>query len=158
MRARNPRSAAIRPVVLSCVLFISVLARVSADDFDLVRLIGLDMPAAVAALGLPQQMFTWRGAEEREDNVVFYYPDFLYLFWYKDRVWQVRCDRRFASTVFGLTLGASREEVERTSLRTLTQNGDSLYFDLSDERFPLRVRLVFTASVLSDLYVYRSDF
>jgi hypothetical protein len=147
-----------RPAVLSFVLFISVVARASADDFDPTHLIGLDISAAVAALGLPQQMFTWRGAEEREDNVVFYYPDFLYLFWFKDRVWQVRCDRRFASTVFGYTLGASREEVERASLRTLTPNGDSLYFDLSDGSFPLRVRLVFTASVLSDLYVYRSDF
>ena len=147
-----------RTVVVSLLFFISGLARASADDFDPTRLIGLDMPAAVAALGLPQQMFTWRGAEEREDNVVFYYPDFLYLFWFKDRVWQVRCDRRFASTVFGFSLGASREQVERTSLRTLTPNGDSLYLDLSDGRFPLRVRLVFTESVLSDLYVYRSDF
>jgi hypothetical protein len=147
-----------RPVVLSLALFLSVLTRVSADDFDPTRFIGLDLPAAVAALGLPAEMFTWRGAEEREDNVVFYYPDFLYLFWYKNKVWQVRCDRRFASTVLGLTLGASREQVERTSLRTLTPNGDSLYFDLGDGSFPLRVRLVFTASVLSDLYVYRSDF
>jgi len=155
MRARN---SLIRRFILSLLLFISVLARASADDFDPTRLIGLDIPAAVAALGLPQQMFTWRGAEEREDNVVFYYPDFLYLFWFKDKVWQVRCDRRFASTVFGLTLGASREQVERTSLRTLTPNGDSLYFDLSEGSYPLRVRLVFTASVLSDLYVYRSDF
>src|SRR5208283_2621343 len=107
MGARNQRRPAMRPVVLSLVLFICVLARASADDFDPTRLIGLDISAAVAALGLPQQMFTWRGAEEREDNVVFYYPDSLYLFWFKDKVWQVRCDRRFASTVFGLTLGAS---------------------------------------------------
>ena len=150
MRAPTP--------ILILVFFLSMLARVSADDFDPTRLIGLDIPGAVASLGLPQQMFAWRGAEEREDNVVFYYPDFLYLFWYKDRVWQVRCDRRFAATVFGLTLGWSREQVERASPRTLTPNGDSLYFDLSDGSFPLRVRLVFTAGVLSDLYVYRSDF
>jgi hypothetical protein len=147
-----------RPVVLSLGLFLSILTRISADDFDPTRFIGLDIPAAVAALGLPQEMFTYRGGEEKQDNVVFYYPDFLYLFWYKNRVWQVRCDRRFTSTVFGLTLGASREQVERTSLRPLAPNGDSLYFDLSDGSFPLRVRLVFTASVLSDLYVYRSDF
>ena len=147
-----------RTFVLTSALLFSILARASADDFDPTRFIGLDIPAAVAALGLPQEMFTWRGAEERQDNVVFYYPDFLYLFWYKNRVWQVRCDRRFTSTVFGLSLGASREQVERTSLRPLTPNGDSLYFDLSDGSFPLRVRLVFTASVLTDLYVYRSDF
>jgi len=147
-----------RRSILVLVFLLSMLARASADDFDPIRLIGLDIPGAVAAVGLPQQMFAWRGAEEREDNVVFYYPDFFYLFWYKDRVWQVRCDRRFASTVLGLTLGSSREQVERASTRTLTPSGDSLYFDLNDGGFPLRVRLVFTASVLSDLYVYRSDF
>jgi len=150
MRARTP--------ILIPAFLLLMLVRASADDFDPTRLIGLDIPGAVAAVGLPQQMFAWRGAEEREDNVVFYYPDFFYLFWFKDRVWQVRCDRRFTSTVFGLTLGSSREQVERASPRTLTPSGDSLYFDMNDGSFPLRVRLVFTASVLSDLYVYRSDF
>ena len=42
--------------------------------------------------------------------------------------------------------------------RELTPNGDSLYFELDSQSYPLRVRLVFTAAVLSDLYVYRSDF
>jgi hypothetical protein len=143
---------------LSLICFFSIAARLSADDFDPTRFIGLDIPSAVAALGLPQEMFTYRGTEEQKDNVVFYYPDYLYLFWYRNKVWQVRCDRRFTASVFGLTLGESREQVERTFLRPLTANGESLYFDLSDGDFPLRVRLVFTASLLSDLYVYRSDF
>jgi hypothetical protein len=147
-----------RLLCTALALFLLFLSRVSADDFDPTHLVGLDLASAVAALGLPQEMFTFRGAEEKQDNVVFFYQDFLYLFWYKNRVWQVRCDRRFTSTVFGLTLGTSREQVERTFLRPLTPNGDSLYFDLGDGGFPLRVRLVFTASVLSDLYVYRSDF
>jgi hypothetical protein len=129
-----------------------------AEDFDPTRFIGLDLPGIVSALGLPQGMFSYRAAEEKLDNVVFYYPDYLYLFWYRNKVWQVRCDRRFAGPVLGLTLGMSHEQVERASPRPLTPNGDSLYFDLDSESYPLRVRLVFTAGVLSDLYVYRSDF
>jgi hypothetical protein len=147
-----------RPGFLSLIIFISLAARLSAEDFDPTRFIGLDIPSAVAALGLPQEMFTYRGTEEQRDNVVFYYADYFYLFWYRNKVWQVRCDRRFTAGVFGLTLGESREQVERTFLRPLASNGESLYFDLSDGDLPLRVRLVFTASVLSDLYVYRSDF
>lgn len=147
-----------RPGFLSLIIFISLAARLSAEDFDPTRFIGLDIPSAVAALGLPLEMFTYRGTEEQRDNVVFYYADYLYLFWYRNKVWQVRCDRRFTAGVFGLTLGESREQVERTFLRPLASNGESLYFDLSDGDLPLRVRLVFTASVLSDLYVYRSDF
>jgi hypothetical protein len=147
-----------RSWLLALVIVMSIAARLSGEDFDPTRFIGLDIRSAVAALGLPQEMFTYRGTEEQKDNVVFYFPDYLYLFWYRNKVWQVRCDRRFTAPVFGLTLGESREQVERTFLRPLTSNGESLYFDLSDGDVPLRVRLVFTASVLSDLYVYRSDF
>jgi hypothetical protein len=134
------------------------LASAVAEDFDPIPLIGLDLPGAVGAVGLPQRMFAYRGVEEGQDNVVFYYPDYRYLFWYKDRVWQVRCDRRFTGHVFGLGLGMSRDEVEKASQRQLVPNGDSLYFDLDGAKFPLRVRLVFAADVLTDLYVYRSDF
>ena len=144
--------------LVALAFFLSLLMCAGAEDLDPTRLIGLDLPAAVSALGLPQGMFSYRAAEDKLDNVVFYYPDYLYLFWYRNKVWQVRCDRRFAGPVLGLTLGMSREQVEGASPRQLTPNGDSLYFDLDSESYPLRVRLVFTAGVLSDLYVYRSDF
>ena len=147
-----------RPPLVALVFFLSLLMRAGAEDFDPTHLIGLDLPAAVSALGLPQEMSTYRAAGENLDNVVFYYPDYLYLFWYRNRVWQVRCDRRFAGPVLGLTLGMSREQVERASPRQLTPNGDSLYFDLDSKSYPIRVRLVFTSGVLYDLYVYRSDF
>jgi hypothetical protein len=83
----------------------------------------------------------------------------MYLFWYKDRVWQVRFDRRFTAGFQGLTPGMTRQEVEAVvKERPLVPNGDSLYFDLDGESFPVRVRLVFAGSDLSDIYVYRSDF
>jgi hypothetical protein len=154
-------------LTLLVVLFVfSGLLAAAAEDFDPIALIGLDLPGAVGALGLPQKMFAYRGVEEGQDNVVFYYPDYRYLFWYKDRVWQVRCDRRFTGQVLGLSLGMSRDEVEKisatypapSSQRQLVENGDSLYFDLDGEKYPLRVRLVFAANLLTDLYVYRSDF
>jgi len=157
MRARVP--------LLVALALLCGLSAASADDFDPVSLIGLDLPGAVGVLGLPQRMFAYRGPAESQDNVVFYYPDYRYLFWYKDRVWQVRCDRRYAGQVLGLSLGMSRDEVEKLSAeapppspRQLVPNGDSLYFDLDGGKYPLRVRLVFSANLLTDLYVYRSDF
>ena len=145
------------PLLLVLFLFCG-LAGAVAEDFDPIPLIGLDIPGAVGALGLPERMFSYRGLDESQDNVVFYYPDYRYLFWYKDRVWQVRCDRRFTGRVFGLGLGMSRDEVEKATQRQLVPNGDSLYFDLDGGKYPVRVRLVFAADVLTDLYVYRSDF
>jgi hypothetical protein len=55
--------------------------------------------------------------------------------------------------------GMSRREAEAAvKERPLLNNGDSLYFDLDAETFPVRVRLVFAGSELTDIYVYRSDF
>jgi hypothetical protein len=129
-----------------------------ADDVEPIRYIGMDLGTAVAALGLPQQMFTWRGSDEKRDNVVFYYPDSLYLFWFRDRVWQVRFDRRYTGSIFGLTFGMTRDVVTAASPRTLLANGDSMFFDIDNPSYPMRVRLVFTDGFLSDMYVYRSDF
>ncbi|HTP57945.1 MAG TPA: hypothetical protein VMM82_03445 [Spirochaetia bacterium] len=127
-------------------------------DFDPTRFIGLDVKSALDALGAPQAVFPFRGQEEAQDNVVFFYRDFLYLFWYKDRVWQVRCDRRFARPLFGLAMGMPRDVVQRTVARQLVAKGDSLYFDLDDAKYPVRVRLVFANDALSDIYIYRGDF
>ncbi len=131
---------------------------VASDDFDPTKLIGLDLKSAMSQLGVPQSVYTFRGDEADQDNVVFYYSNYLYLFWYQDRVWQVRCDRRFTRTLFGLTLGTPRDVIMRSFSHPLTAREDSLYFDIDDSEFPLRARLVFADGVLSDVYVYRSDF
>jgi hypothetical protein len=149
-----------RPSTLLCaaVFFCAFLVPAIAEEIEPLRLIGLEIKDAVAACGLPQEMFSFRGPEESLDNVVFYYPDHRYLFWYKNRVWQVRCDRRFTGAVLGFTLGMTREAAEKSSPWVLVPSGDSLYFDLEEASFPVRVRLVFTSSQLTDVYVYRSDF
>jgi hypothetical protein len=170
---------AMRPTArLLCVLLLGLLAaRAGADGVgtavgDPTHFLGMDLGAAVTALGLPRDMFTWRGTDQGRDNVVFYYADALYLFWFRDRVWQVRFDRRYTGPVFGLTIGMSRDQIIQSYPRKLLVSGDSLYFDLdpdgfpsdpplatnSARGFPVRVRLVFDAGVLSDMYVYRSDF
>jgi len=127
-------------------------------DFDPTQYIGQDLKSALDSLGAPKEVFTFRGHDDAQDNVVFFYPDFLYLFWYRNKVWQVRCDRRFAKPLFGFAMGMPREVIERTSARHFTAVGDSLYFDLDDAKYPMRVRLVFASGALIDLYVYRSDF
>jgi hypothetical protein len=119
----------------------------------------MDISAAVGVLGAPQQMFTWRGTDAQRDNVVFYYSGSLYLFWYRDRVWQVRFDRRYTGSVLGLTMGMYRDLALSTIAgRPTVVNGSSLYVDIEPSPFPLRARLVFENDFLTDLYLYRSDF
>ena len=147
------------PVILAALtLLVTSVPSLHADDVDPMKVIGMDLKTATDAFGLPQSMFAFRGTAADRDDVVFYYLDHLYLFWFRDRVWQVRFDMRYAGTVLGLTLGASREQIQENFPRPLLQSGESLYFDIDSAGYPVRVRLVFTASRLSDVYVYRSDF
>ena len=127
-------------------------------NFDPTHYIGLDVKSALDALGAPAQVFSFRGQDGGQDSVVFFYPNYLYLFWYRNRVWQVRCDKRVARPMFGVAMGMPREVVERTATRRLMAKGDSLFFDLEEAKYPLRVRLVFSNDALEDIYVYRSDF
>ncbi len=144
-------------VTLAFLLFVAALPA-GADDVDPTRYIGMDLATAVDAIGLPQQMFTWRGSDEKRDNVVFYYPNQLYLFWFRDRVWQVRFDRRYTGQIFGLTFAMPEDLVLATIPWTTVASGDSLFFDINNSSYPMRVRLVFTNGFLSDMYIYRSDF
>jgi len=134
--------------------------RAGADPLEATGVIGLQLKAAVDALGLPQSMFTYRGTDPTRDDVVFFYPaDHMYLFWYKDRVWQVRYDRRATAVVHGVSVGMSRAAVEAAVPgRPLVADGDSLYVDLDSASFPTRMRIVFAEDTVTDLYVYRSDF
>jgi hypothetical protein len=143
-----------------CIILCLFLPVVStfADGMDPVSYIGMDLPTAVATLGLPQQMYTFRGSDDTRDTVVFYYPARLYLFWFKDRVWQVRFDKRYPASVLGATMGMTQDLVHAFAPRDYQQSVDSLYFDITGLAFPVRVRLVFAAGVLSDIYIYRSDF
>jgi hypothetical protein len=138
------------------VLFLAVPSL--AQELDPSSPIGMDPKTAMTAFGPPQEVFPFRGSETWQDNVVFFYADFTYLFWYGNRVWQVRYDGRFAGKPFGLSFGMSRDDVRAVIRRQFLETDDSLYFDIDEGKFPIRVRLVFGAERLSDVYVYRSDF
>ena len=143
------------------LFFLAILAipfAIHAQSFDPLGLIGLDPASALQTLGPPVEVFPYRGADAAEDNVVFFYPDFTYLFWFRNRVWQVRFDQRFTGTVFGLKLGMRQEVVGLPGNWRLIEAGDSLYFDPLEADYPIRVRLVFSEGLLHDIYVYRRDY
>ena len=145
----------IRP--LAAFLLLAALAPVSPAAYDLTGLLGLDPAGAQERLGAPAEIRSWRGDSPEEDNVLFYYADHLYLFWFRNRVWQVRLDGRSGDSFRNLTMGMTRADV-------LIQWGSPPYevegswiYDLEDRGWPVRARLFFDDDTLSDLYVYRSD-
>ncbi len=148
----------VRNLAVSALALWLSAAAVQADGLDPAAFIGMGPREAFDARGAPQEVFTARGATDGEQDAVFFYPDCTYLFWHGNRVWQVRLDRRYTGTVFGLSLGMSRDRVTERIGEGLSQRGSSLYFDVPGTAYQIRVRLVFSGEKLSDVYVYRSDF
>jgi hypothetical protein len=139
---------------LSC--FLAAAALYAQEDIS--RYIGMEPRQAIAELGAPAEIFPLRGEAAGEDDVVFYYPRHLYLFWFGNRVWQVRLDRRYAGEIRGLRMGAGRQEVLAVLGRPLAELEDSLVFQLGDRGYPVRLRLFFDDDTLNDVYCYRGDF
>ena len=102
-------------------------------------------------------MFSARGGEEWQDDVVFYYPQHLYLFWYQNRVWQVRLDQRYAGEFLGLKMGQSREAALAALGSPFKELSDSLVYQLEDRGYPVRARLYFENGLLRDAYCFRGD-
>ncbi len=117
----------------------------------------MDPARAFAALGAPAGIFTQRGAVPNEDDVVFFYPDFRYVFWFGNRIWQVSYDRRYAGTVLGFSIGMGRAEAEAAAPGRLKESEGSLYLSVDTGPFPVRVRLAMVDGRITDIYVYRSD-
>jgi len=119
--------------------------------FDPSALIGMDLAAAYAALGAPAEVFSF------EQAVVFFYPDYTYLFWFQNRIWQVRVDRRYAGAAMGFQMGEGKAEATSRIGRLFREQGDAVSYHIETAGFPLEARLVFEDGKLTDLYVYRSD-
>lgn len=124
-------------------------------------LLGMTLAQAFTEFGPPEDVFPVRGQQAWEDDVVFYYPDHTYLFWFKNRVWQVRADRRYTSQVLGVSMGEDQSSVNATLGTPFWSDSDSEIFNIEDlayRGYPIRARLFFTDGKLSDLYIYRADF
>ena len=146
----------IRFLLAGLLLACSSLA--AQESLDLAGIIGMDLDTAFRKLGPPAEVFAVRGEQAWQDDVVFYYERSFYLFWYQNRVWQVRLDQRYPGEFFALKMGLAKEEVAARIGKPLKDLQDSFLYNLEDRGYPLRLRIFFEQGLLSDLYCYRGDF
>jgi hypothetical protein len=146
----------IAPLVVA-LLALAAAVPAAAEGDDPTGLLGMDPMQVFAALGAPREIFAWRGAEPTEDDIVFFYPDFRYVFWFQSRVWQVRFDHRYDGTVLGFSIGMGSGEAQTVGKGRLQESEGSLYLALDTGPFPVRVRLALADDRVADIYVFRSD-
>ena len=144
---------------LLCAPFVPCSAE-TADE-SILSIIGMApddaLKRAEIEYGRPDEVFISRTGDERKDSVVFYYPAHLYLFFYDNRVWQLRFDERHRGEFFGLKMGAGIWEVRR-KLGDPDKADDFRYvYYITDKGYPVHAALYFTDSKLTDFYLYRGD-
>ena len=120
--------------------------------------VGYTISQVWTTFGPPEEIYPIRGDNEKEDNVVFYYPDHYYLFFFHNRVWQVRMDRRYQGRPLDLPLLSDREKVENLLGPPFAEVDGSLIYHLRFTGYPIRGRLFFEEGKLIDVYIYRGDY
>ena len=129
------------------------------------EILGLTPAEAYQKMGAPFEIFPMRGENEWQDDVVFYYSNHVYLFWFKNRVWQFRADKRFEGTILGLKIGLSRKEVNKMIGKPFKNNDSSeVYLNPKnitryETGFPVRMKVFYDDdNMTTDIYIYRGDF
>ncbi|AEF85302.1 hypothetical protein TREPR_1797 [Treponema primitia ZAS-2] len=115
--------------------------------------IGLTLSLVYARYGVPESVYTIRGAEEWQDDVVFVYNDRdMYVF--KDRVWQVS-----VRTAYGITLGDPGGVVSLILGDGVQSFSGYLLYALPSRSWPLQLRVnLDNAGRVESIFIYRSDF
>ncbi len=125
---------------------------------DPAPLLGLGLSEAFSRLGPPASVSAFRGAEAWQDDVVFVFPPGYSLFWFGDRLWQIRFGPTYAGSLYGLFLGDSIDKVYSLLGAPFYEVEGSLVYRLPYRGYPVRLRLTIEGGRIVDAYLYRADF
>jgi hypothetical protein len=127
-------------------------------------LIGLDPASALALLGPPDTLGVVRGQEAWQDDAIFGYAYGIRLYWYGNRIWQVKASGTLAPAMLGLKPGEGVDKALSLlgepdySIPADAEGREAYEWKLPSPSWPLRLRILARAGALEDIYVYRSDF
>jgi hypothetical protein len=143
----------LRIFACAALLFCGLLP-VSAQNADSgpENLVGLNLAELFSRFGVPKEVYSVRGAQEWQDDVVFVYPEGdFYL--YRDRVWQVG-----VKNFRGIRMGDPRPAAILSLGEGAREFSDSVVWSLRQSPWPLDVRLNFnSAGAVSAIFLYRPD-
>ncbi len=138
---------------LSANLFSESDTHVPVDTY-----IGMVPEQVWEVFGPPSHIFSYRGDSAEEDDVVFY-RDGLYLYWFQNRVWQVRADINCKEAVAAVHIGDTLDSIIRKYPAVLLHTEETVLLEINRDVFPLRLRLeIGNDKKVQDIYLYRGDY
>ena len=141
-----------RVLLLSLLLF-SFPLWAQVNTGEQLSFIGLTLQQVIERFGAPSTVFTARGNELWQDDVVFRYAEGDFYI-YQDRVWKVRF-----TSAHGISQGERKAAVLLTLGNTVQDRGDHVLFPISGRNWPLMMRINFNNSgIVTAIYIYRPDF
>jgi hypothetical protein len=142
---------------LSWPLFVVLLTTVfplwaqSSDDPRLY--IGMKLEELIGRFGIPQSVYSARGLESWQDDVVFTYSEGdFYIF--KDRVWQAS-----VKSAMGVSVGEPKQAALLALGEGAADLGGHILLPLPDSGWPLALRINLNPSgKVSSIFIYRPDY
>jgi hypothetical protein len=121
-------------------------------------LLSLTLKDAWNRFGPPARLVAVRGDEPWQDDVAFEYQAGFSLFWYRERLWQIRLSKGYSGSCFGIFLGDTQDK----ALSLLGQPSKApegfMEWRLPYRGYPVHLRILTQGGVISEIYIYRSDF
>ncbi len=120
--------------------------------------IGMEPDEVWNTFGPPTHLFSRRGDNAAEDDVVFYRSG-LYLYWFQNRIWQVRADRNYSGFLAGIRIGDSLDSVLEKYPDLLSKTAESIIIEINRDIYPVRLRLALDSQgTVNDMYLFRGDY
>jgi len=122
------------------------------QEGDPALLIGFTLSDLINRFGVPRSVYSVRGLQEWQDDVVFVYDeaDFYII---KDRVWQVGL-----KSAYLIRSGDSRAAVSSNFGEPLSSGEDYVIFPLRGNHWPLALRCNFDSTGrVKAIFIYRLD-
>ena len=114
--------------------------------------IGMRLDELFGRFGPPQSVYSARGEEFWQDDVVFTYSEGDFYI-YRDRVWQIGL-----RSAYGMRVGDTRAVAALVLGNNAYDLGDYMVYSFPGGAWPISLRVNFSEGVISAIFVYRPDY
>jgi hypothetical protein len=127
-------------------------------DDDPAPFLGFGLAESLSRFGPPASVYSLRGDEAWQDDVVFAYSPGYTLFMYGNKLWQLRFSKPYIGSIYGLFIGDDSAKALSILGQPFEADSSSLVYRMPYKSYPVKLRLALQDDRIVDAYLYRADF